>query len=57
MTILDDDKPGMLAFDEKKQLRHPANEHECRVVVNRIQGTDGHVKVKYRTVPMGQGDS
>ena len=56
VTILDDDKPGMLVFAEKKPQRHPANEHECIVVVNRIQGTDGNVKVKYQTVPMGHGD-
>ena len=56
VTILDDDKPGMLVFEEKKPQRHPANEHECIIVVNRIQGTDGNVKVKYKTVPMGQGD-
>lgn len=56
VTILDDDKPGMLVFNEKKALRHPANERECVVVVNRIQGTDGNIKVKYRTVPLGAGD-
>ena len=26
VTILDDDKPGMLVFEEKQQIRHPANE-------------------------------
>lgn len=25
VTIMDDDRPGMLAFAEKKQLRHPAD--------------------------------
>lgn len=47
VTILDDDKPGMLVFEEKKTLRHPANEAECTVVVNRVQGTDGAIRVKY----------
>ena len=56
MTILDDDKPGMLVFEEKKAVRHPANERECVVVVNRVQGTDGKISVKYKTVPLGQGD-
>lgn len=50
VTILDDDKPGMLVFDEKKSLRHPANESECTVVVNRVQGTDGIITVKYKTI-------
>lgn len=56
VTILDDDKPGMLVFEEKKAVRHPANERECVVVVNRIQGTDGIIKVKYETVQLGAGD-
>jgi hypothetical protein len=50
VTILDDDKPGMLVFEEKKTLRHPANEAECTVVVNRVQGTDGAISVKYETI-------
>lgn len=25
ITIMDDDRPGMLAFAEKKQVRHPAD--------------------------------
>ena len=41
VTILDDDKPGMLVFEEKKAQRHPVNEKECWVTVNRVQGTDG----------------
>jgi len=56
VTILDDDKPGMLVFEEKKQQRHPANVGECIVVVNRVNGTDGNIKVKYETVPLGRGD-
>jgi len=56
VTILDDDKPGMLVFEEKKAVRHPATERECVVVVNRVQGTDGRITVKYRTVPLGNGD-
>lgn len=50
VTILDDDKPGMVVFKEKKTIKHPANEAECVVIVDRIQGTDGTIKVKYRTV-------
>jgi solute carrier family 8 (sodium/calcium exchanger) len=56
ITILDDDKPGMLVFEEKNALRHPANERECFVVVNRVHGTDGKIKVKYKTVILGHGD-
>jgi hypothetical protein len=56
VTILDDDKPGMLVFEEKKAVRHPATERECIVTVNRVQGTDGRITVKYKTVPLGAGD-
>lgn len=50
VTILDDDKPGVLVFEEKKSLRHPANVRECVIVVNRVQGTDGAISVKYKTI-------
>lgn len=56
ITILDDDKPGMLVFEEKKSLRHPATERECVVVVDRVQGSDGKLTVKYKTVKLGHGD-
>ena len=56
VTILDDDKPGMLVFEEKQTVKHPANETDCIVTVNRVQGTDGKIKVKYKTVTMGSGD-
>ena len=56
VTILDDDKPGMLVFEEKKAIRHSAQEDTCTVVINRIQGTDGEISVKYKTVTLGQGD-
>jgi len=36
VTILDDDKPGMLVFEEKKAVRVSAEEEKCVVVVNRI---------------------
>ena len=49
ITIMDDDKPGILAFAEKKQIRHPADVEYCRIVVTRSQGADGDVEVKYKT--------
>lgn len=56
ITILDDDKPGMLVFEEKNAMRHPADESECVVVVNRVHGTDGKIRVKYKTVLLGSGE-
>lgn len=55
ITILDDDKPGMLAFDEKKVIKHPANEKECKVTIKRVNGSDGKISVKYKTIPLGSG--
>lgn len=43
VTILDDDKPGMIVFKEKKLVRHPSNESECVVEVSRVQGSDGKI--------------
>lgn len=56
ITILDDDKPGMLVFEEKKVLKHPANEKECNVTIKRVNGSDGKITVKYKTIPLGSGD-
>ena len=56
VTILDDDKPGMIVFKEKKIIRHPANEAKCIVDISRIQGSDGTITCKYKTIPMGSGD-
>lgn len=53
---MDDDKPGMLVFEEKNAIHHPANEKECTVVINRVQGTDGAIKCRFKTVPLGIGE-
>jgi len=50
VTIIDDDRPGVLAFDQQGRLRHPANQSECVIRVNRLHATDGLISVKYRTV-------
>ena len=56
ITIIDDDKPGDLVFEEKRSLKHPANQNICRVRVNRINGSDGPIKVNYRTVELDKSD-
>ena len=56
VTIMDDDRPGMLAFAEKKQLRHPADQKECRVVIQRSHGADGDISVQYETYELDQTD-
>lgn len=56
VTILDDDNPGMLVFREKKVFKHPASDKQCIIDVDRIQGTDGSISVKYKTILVGDGD-
>lgn len=49
ITIMDDDRPGMLSFKEKKQVRHPADQSECRITISRTHGADGDISVEYAT--------
>ena len=56
ITIMDDDRPGMLAFAEKKQLRHPADQNECRVVIKRTHGADGDISVQFETYEIDKSD-
>lgn len=51
VTIIDDDKPGFLAFEGKKtSVKHVRSEAECRVTVARTNGSDGKISCQYRTV-------
>lgn len=51
VTIIDDDKPGFLSFNEKKgSIKHIATEEECTVGVVRTNGSDGKITCRYRTV-------
>ena len=45
----------MLAFEEKKVIKHPANEGECNVRIKRVNGSDGKISVKFKTIPLGSG--
>lgn len=57
VTIIDDDKPGMIVFREKRALRHDANEVSCKIKVDRVQGSDGKISVKYRTIELDKSDN
>jgi len=57
VTIIDDDKPGQLVFREKRALRQDANEGICKVVVDRIQGSDGLISVRYKTIELDKSDN
>jgi len=50
VTIIDDDRPGVFSFAVKDLIRHPANQPQCRVLVQRLHASDGAVKVQFRTI-------
>ena len=55
ITILDDDKPGQLAF-VNPNIRHAATHSDCVINIKRIHDADGEVTVKYRTIEIDSGD-
>lgn len=56
VTILDDDKPGVLAYKEKGVHKHIATEPECRIAVQRLHAADGHIECKYKTIELSKSD-
>lgn len=55
VTILDDDKPGQLAF-ANPNVRHAATHSDCVINIKRIHDADGEVTVKYKTIEIDQGE-
>ena len=50
VTIIDDDKPGFLSFAEKrKDIKHVATDKECKIIVDRTNGSDGRITCQYET--------
>lgn len=54
VTIIDDDKPGQICFEETKQIKAIASEKVAEVVIIRKNGSDGEVKIDYETVELDQ---
>ena len=50
VTIIDDDKPGQIAFEESKAVKAVASDGFAYVVVIRKNGSDGEVKIDYETI-------
>lgn len=51
ITIIDDDKPGMLVFKEKGNIiTAPATKQYAEIVIERIKGSDGRIIVDYTTL-------
>ena len=53
VTIIDDDKPGFLSFQEKRSnIKHVSTEEECVIVVDRTNGSDGRITCQFQTVEL-----
>jgi len=50
VTIIDDDKPGQIAFEESKTIKAIASDKIAEIVIIRKNGSDGEVKVDYETI-------
>lgn len=58
ITIIDDDYPGQVCFDEHDTIKAAATEGYANVVVKRINGSDGVVTIDYMTKELKEyGDS
>jgi len=49
VTIMDDDRPGMLSFADNKTHRHVHDQAECRITIKRSNGSDGDISLDYET--------
>lgn len=56
VTIIDDDKPGQICFEEQKGIKAIASEEFCEIVLIRKNGVDGKVTVDYRTVELDKSE-
>ena len=54
VTIIDDDKPGQICFEESKQIKGIASDKVAEIVIVRKNGSDGEVKVDYETIELDQ---
>ena len=56
VTIIDDDKPGQIYFEEQKGIKALASEPTCDVVILRKNGSDGVVTVDWTTVQLDDSE-
>ena len=49
VTIIDDDKPGQIAFEETNIIKALATQEYCKINIIRKNGSDGEVQVEYQT--------
>jgi hypothetical protein len=57
ITIIDDDKPGNVAFEKKDgSIKVSSDEEFAKIDLKRTNGSDGVVTVWFRTVQLGDDD-
>ena len=56
ITIIDDDQPGQIAFEESKAIKALASEEFAEIVIIRKNGSDGVVTVDYETQELGKSE-
>ena len=56
VTIIDDDKPGQIQFEEQKMIKAIASEGKVDINVTRKNGSDGTVTVEYQTYSTAEED-
>lgn len=56
VTIIDDDKPGQICFEEQKGIKAIASEEICEIVLLRKNGVDGKVTVDFKTFDLDKSE-
>lgn len=54
VTIIDDDKPGQICFQDTAGIKVAPTDDFCNIIVIRKNGSDGKVTVDYETIQLGQ---
>jgi len=54
ITIIDDDKPGAIYFQESKTVQADASQDTVSVIIERRNGSDGTVTVDYKTTDLDE---
>lgn len=55
VTIIDDDRPGTLAFECHGSYKHVHSDPECQIKILRLHACDGKISCKYRTFQLTRG--
>ena len=56
VTIIDDDKPGHIYFQETKAISALASDENAEIIIDRRNGSDGIVTVDFKTIELDESD-